>query len=228
MLIFFEASVSICVGPRRSPAALCVGPPRSLCWFPALSRSLRQAPLSVSGPASLCRGPALPASPSACCVGPRRSRARPALSVSGPPLSPSLCRRSLCRGPAVLCRRFLCRAPPLSASALSRRSQYLFRGPALSVWLCRAAWRHSCVGPALSRATSPPTSGPTSHPCDPSGPRAPSSDPRATHPVLRAPVPPIQPGAFPFSGEKPKPSVCGNTMNQHKAGQMDRANPVTD
>ena len=103
-MIFHEASVSICVRPRRSPAALCVGPRRSLS-------------LSVSRPRrSLCRAPAFSVS------GPGALRA-PALSVGA--------RHSLCRAPCSLRHlslsvsgpRFLCPAQALS----------LCRGRALSV-----------------------------------------------------------------------------------------------
>ena len=274
MVIFCEASVSICVGLRRFPVALCVGPPRFLCRVPALSRSLRQdslcrgPTLSVSGAGALCVGRRRSlrrarALPGALCVGARRSpqalsrcvRARhslvlcvgppalsrhgalcvgPALSASpsalgvrprrflcqAPALSPSLCRRSLCRGPAVLCRRSLRRAPLLSASALSRRFQcrarrFLCRGPALSVSLCGAAWRHSLCRARRSRV--PPfirSADPSSHPCHPFGPagpqlgsachpsgRAPTSHPRATHPARRAPF---------FQERTPKLTVWGN------------------
>ena len=90
MVIFCEASVSIWIALRRSPAAFCVGPRRSLCRVPALSRFLCWAPalsVSVLG---------------AVCVGFRRS---PALSVSGlgaswPPassrISPPTCSVSNC------------------------------------------------------------------------------------------------------------------------------------
>ena len=47
MVIVYEASVSLCVRPRLSPAALCVGPGaprRSLCRGLALTRPLRHSP----------------------------------------------------------------------------------------------------------------------------------------------------------------------------------------
>ena len=90
--------IFICVGPRRSPAALSVGPRRCVC------------PLS---------------DPGALCVRPRRSLCRgPELSTSGPALSvsgPALCFGCLCQGPACFvsgpgARRFLCRGPALSVS----------------------------------------------------------------------------------------------------------------
>ena len=108
-MIVYEPSVSICVGPRRSPAALCNGPRRCVC---PLSRI---PALCVRPRPSLCWGPAV-SSPGALCVGARRS----------------LCRALLCPGPGALsvrawqgpasCRsasdagvsRSLCRAPPLS------------------------------------------------------------------------------------------------------------------
>ena len=146
MVIFCEASVSICVGPRRPTAALYVGPPRSLCWVPALSRSLQQAPaLSVSGPGLFCGGPALSASsPGALCVG---------------------CRCSLRRAPAlpgalwVEARRSLRRASALSLSAsgpgaLSLSVSGSVSAPGTLLPLSVSGPDALCVGPALSASPS--------------------------------------------------------------------------
>ena len=57
-MIFCEPSLSICVGPRRSPAGavsvLCVGSPRSLCPAAAVS-VLGPGALYVGARRSLCR-----------------------------------------------------------------------------------------------------------------------------------------------------------------------------
>ena len=80
---FFEASVSIFVGPRRSPAALCFGP-GALCRGPALSNAL--------------------SCPEILCVGPRPSLCRaPAIFVSGPAALCVGARSSLCPGPGAFC-----------------------------------------------------------------------------------------------------------------------------
>ena len=194
-----RSSGALCVRARRSlcrgPGALCVGLPAlsvsgpgGLCvGVPALSvsvfrRSLCQGPaVSVSGSRrSLCR------SSGGLCVGSRRSGPGAlSLSVSG---SVSAWRRpaALCVG---LCRA-LCVGPRRSLSGVS--------GPALSVSgpVCRslcgapalgpalpAFWRSLCRGPAVSVAGPPPAT----IRVPPIRLRAPSSDPRATHPARRVP-----------------------------------------
>ena len=131
MVIVYEPSVSICVGPRRSPAALCVGPRRCVCPL------CRTPALSVSGPGVLCvgarrsarRGPTLCVGPGGLCVGPAALCWGLGVCVSGP--------SALCGG-----RHSLCRALALSLSGRrSRRS------------LCRALLcRPFCVGPRRSLA----------------------------------------------------------------------------
>ena len=165
----------------------------------------------MSCPGALCRAPAL-------CLGSRRTLCR------GPVLSRCLCVVSgLCRAPPV--SRRLCRA---SAPYRSCRS----RAPALPYATHLCATCAAASGPAatqlrLSRAridlrathrfqrTPVPicTSQlqPSRPACHPYGSRAPSSDPRATHPVCGAPahirVP--QPGAFPFSRREPRTLLFG-------------------
>ena len=153
MVFFCEASASICVGPRRSHAALCVGP-RALCVGFRHSLSLRQAPaLSVSGPGPRCVGGRR--SPGALCVG-RRSLRRAPRSL-GPALSRSLCRdlyspATLCvepwrsfrpgalRLPSTVCVGPFVSAPALSVSGLSPSLQF---GPAV-LWGALSA-----SGPAI-------------------------------------------------------------------------------
>ena len=163
MVIFFEPFVSSCVGPRRSPAALCVRPRCSLC------RSV--------GP----RRSALSLLPGALCVGPRRSlcRGRGALCVA-------LCvGRSLCQAwrSFALCVG-ICVKPRHSPAALCvgpRRLLHSVSGPTtfLQFVLCPA-----CSSPAFhlvrGRSAGPPSGPHADSACHPSGP-APSSDPRATY-----------------------------------------------
>ena len=238
MVIFCEASVSICVGPRRSPAALCVGPPRSLCRVPALSLSasgpgalcLGAGPRCVGGRRSLCRAPALSVSGAgALCVGPRQRSA--ALCRGGPRRSLVVCvwaRRSL-----ALCVEICVGPPALSAFAqLSVSGLALFvSAPALSVSglspsLC--VGRRSfgggalCVGPRHRRSPGRQCRARcrvalTCHPSSPSaGPQLPPAPIRATHPVLRAPssVPrsthPARRVSF-FPARTPNLTVWGNT-----------------
>ena len=221
---------------QSSPGALCAGSGAlSLCV--GAKRCLHQAPaLSVSGPGrrslcrALCRGLALSCQcvrPGALCVGARpnaRARYR-ALSALGsgrapgalcvgarrspPPLSvsdPTLFVRGRSSGPGrclALCvrpRRSLCRAPALSVSGPSgfagpqRRSacssachpSIQFAGPRPSSDQLRSAWRPSSPGLQLR-------SGPI----------------RSAGPQLRYACHPSS-GAFPFSGENPKPYCLGD------------------
>ena len=87
--------VHVCVGLRRSPAALCVGPRHFLCSASAVCRSARRSRRS----GALCVRTQHPLRGAPClCVGAGRCLCRP--------------QRSLCRG-----RRSLCR--PVWAAALS-------------------------------------------------------------------------------------------------------------
>ena len=230
-MILCEPSLSICVGPRRSPAGavsvLCVGSPRSL------RRSLRRGPaLSVSGPALSVLGPALSMSgPGALCVGapsvvpPPLSRCpscAPTLSSLSPGAISLGARRSPCQGSALF--RDLCRAPP-SLSGL----RLLFRSSALFSALCVEARRSVCEsrrslsgsrrslywGPAVSRPTicvsghGAPTLFVRCRRSVCPSPATPSSDPRATHPP---PSHPSNPARSLLPGENPKPYCLGDYM----------------
>ena len=170
----------------EASVSICPGPAlsrrrHSLCRVPALSRSL-------------CRARAL-------CVEPD--------AVSGPALS-TLCPSALCVG-AGLCRAQCspCQGPALSVS-----------GP-----LCAGAGRSVRISPdALPKRAAHPVRAPahSAHPAPsstlthPSSLRAPSSHQLRKpplHPVLHIPssdrVPPIQPGAFPFSRREPQILLLG-------------------
>ena len=200
--------VGICVGRRRSPAALW--PRRSLCR--ALCRILalcvsgrrhslcRAAALSVSGPGALFVGPC------ALCVGPCHSATGPAkmsrcLWASGPQLrsahSPAQI-RMLAIGPRAQVPEAPTRPHPQPPAypcgtfsttwhALPRNfcceATHPVRRPlrATRLQLCHPS---SSADPICA----PPIR--SAHPqlrsaCHPSAPRAPSSDPCATHPARR-------------------------------------------
>ena len=200
-------SVSGCAGT----GALCVEPRRSLCralrpapalfsavWVGA-RRSLRRVPapsrgalsFSVSGsvsgprhsPATLCIGPALSASPSALCVGSRRSR-----PFCGDPL-PALS----ATGPAALC---IGAVPALSVS-----------GPALSV---SGPSFSASLSAALSVSTLHLLDAPGPPAPPPSGlPPAPILATQPLRGTAQIRVPPIQPGEFPFSRREPQTLLFG-------------------
>ena len=148
-MIFCEAYVSICIGPRRSPAALCVGPGALRVGF-RLCRSgaLCVPAISVSGAGARCVGPRRRSlcRSLAVCVAPRRSRiAGPDTQIpdkktgrgaglmqrAGPTESAGLTQRLL--GPDTESAR-----PRAHREPGPRRRHCLCRVPALSVWAHRS------------------------------------------------------------------------------------------
>ena len=145
-----------------------------------------------------------------------------ALFVSGAGAS-ALCRH---QGPAIFSAHSLCRVPAL----------FLCQGPALSLSGPRARCQDLCRGPPILRNTlCPGTSDPratcATHPAPRAHPRATHRAPqgrlpsactvgpqlpsachlgprsRATHPAAPIRVPPIHPGAFPFSRREPQTCI---------------------
>ena len=194
-------SLHICVGPHRS-LAVCVGPQRS----PALSVPGPRCALCPSGPGALCVGPGglWCWARRFVCRGSVLPAVRVGVALSGPAVSGpgALCVRepgALCVGP----RRFVCRA------------RALCQGPgALSV---SVGPRRSLLGPLphfLALAT--PQLRSVFHPAGP-------ASRSVCHPVIRATcgpgaldrirVPPIQPGAFPFSRREPNLTAWGMTLH---------------
>ena len=167
-----RCSLCLCRAPARSasgPGRLCVATRRSPRSPPCQGPPCVPA-LSVSGPGALpvgiCVGPRR--SPGALCVGPD------ALSLSLSGLGASQCvgaRRSLCQAPTLSLS--MCQSAGLCVSAL-----YSGPGPMLrsACQPCGARPQLRPAGPTLRSA------------CHPSGPRAPNSDPRATHPARRNPL----------------------------------------
>ena len=165
---------------------------RSFCWGPARCVGARRPLLlCVGARRSSCRGPALYVGPGGLCVGASRH------SLYRGPAPGALCvgaggAGALCRGPALLASAQHCRG---SASGL---------GAPLS--------RISLSGPGSLRVGYPA-------PCHIRArkPRAPACHPAPPAPIPVAPdpapirVPPIQPGAFPFSRRTPNLTVWGNT-----------------
>ena len=206
-----KTSMANAVRSKSGPCALSVGPRRSLCQGPRLSVRAR---VSVSGPGALssgpgalcrglCPGPAVlfftlcvsgPVSvsgPSALCVGPRCSLCwGSALSVSGPDGAP-LCSLAVCVGP--------------SGSSDPRAHLHVIhrvRGPSTQIRVSpiRSAGpqlrsvRWSCGPQPACHFSDPPATfqAPRAPIPNPQLPLPPSSDPRATHPVLLA----YQPDVF--------------------------------
>ena len=192
----------------------------SLSLSVGAKRSLRQAPaLSVSGAGSLCVGPrTLRSGPGALfvglCVGAWHSCVAVSgpLSASGPVFSVSVGANTLCVAPGAL--GSLCRGP-------ARSERALFRAPALSASrpgvlsvrpgaLCLGTRRSLCHGPALSVSGPSGSSAPIRvTPIRTAG--SPRTDP-VRGPPAQVRVPPIQPGAFPFSRSEPQTSVWGKSL----------------
>ena len=193
------AAVSIS-GPALSasrPGALCVGP--STLYVGARCSLCRGPALSASGPGALCRALAALSQRSLCQA--------PTLSLSGP----GALRRSLRRGPALFV------SGPDAVMSLPCVGLCVGGGRSFSNARCVGFWRSLCRGPALSvsgpgtfcvrarrslevcvgaRQSSPNPAWAT-HPV----PRDPSSDLRSSirpRAPAQIPVPPIQPGTFPF------------------------------
>ena len=183
MVIFYEPSVSICVGPRRSPAALWSA------YHPSNPRATHPVPLRCachpSGPrachpsdlrTSACHIPRTPSSPAAPSSDPRATH--PARRVPQTLLFGGFYvgfRQSLCHDPALFlsgfggfyvgAQRFLCRPGAFCV------------GPALFV----SGPGVLCRGPAL--LVRRPDADPTERPPQSAGPRRKSAEER------RAPTP---------------------------------------
>ena len=114
MLIFCEAPVQSVSGPGGPRRSLCRAP-RSLCWVPALSRSLRQAPPGAARRS--LRRPVVCQAPTLSVSGPTAL----SLSVSALSVSELSSRRSQCRA-----RR---RCPALSVSLCRAASALSTSGP---------------------------------------------------------------------------------------------------
>ena len=242
---FCEASVSICVGPRRSPPALCVGPGSlcvgfrhslALCGPGALCVGARRSPwcslcralaLSVSGRGGLCVGPrhslCRPRHTLALCVGLRRSlavcvgfraRSSEACSSACHPFNlrqRSACLWSACLRASLLARgslwtTFTCPFPGSTAPIPTPSSDPCCGRPPL-IRCCGPPLRAAChqsrpssdpraVQPAAIRSVAPQLRSA----CHPSHPRAPGSDPRATHPARRVPFAGREPQTLLFGG----------------------------
>ena len=225
-----QRSQGLCVGGRDPavPGALC----RTLCRGPVLFLS-GFGGLYVGGVGarrSLCRGPAL--SVGSRRWGPGGSLLR--LSLSGPSgLSESVWGgswRSLCRGPALFlsgfgglyvgARRSLCRGLALCVGP-RRSCAFCDGGPALSApgalcALCVGARATHPVPPSIRPPIRVPPSSDARSGLDPLSPAR--CEPPApirqlgwaglpAGPAIR--MPPIQPGAFPFSRKEPQTELFG-------------------
>ena len=238
------ASGRRCRGWRRgpvSPNTLFVRSRQSVCRAQALSVAI-----SVRGPAvlfrrCLCRAPALFASGPGAPVWCRG----PALLASGPAAPCAGARRSFCHRAPALClsapgalRRYLCVGTRRSVSAcVSGPGAPRVVSESVSLFLSGFGGLHIRRWFRMGDADPPATGQLPPHPAL----RAPSSgtapDPRTTQPAPRpiaeirvapirrrgppAPirVPPIQPGAFPFSRREPQTLLFGgnNTSLIHFA-----------
>ena len=225
---------ALCVGPGAlclGPGALCVGPPALSVSGP--SAALCVGPFCVGPRRSLAVHLGPQRSP--FCFWPQRSLCRgpsAALSVSGPGALCVAARRSLCPGPALsvaLCRapHSLCRGPALSVSgpgalslsmlSVSRSVSGSVSGPGTPAALCVGPRRlslsvsgpNTCsrfvLGPTPACSSDPRVRGPQlKSACHPSGPQSVRGGPPAQ---IR--VPPIRPGAFPFSRREPQTLLFG-------------------
>ena len=219
---------SICLRPVAP--ALSVSAPRSfcVCWVPPLSRCLCPAP----GQSCLCQGPALGPWPRALCVGPRyvgprhflavcvRVHPRHSASMRMPPIGPQdigathpdPSNRARALNSDLRPRPQLRSADPRATHPISRcHSASHIRSAGPRPPIRPAPFRVPCGRSACHLPAPAKTARAPSRPaCHPSGPV--SQQLRSVchircvvcGPPAQIRVPPIQPGAFPFSRREPQ------------------------
>ena len=139
------------------------------------------------------------------------SASGPALSVSGPG-SLSLSPAAPCVGPPPLSRS-LCRPRTLWLSVSGpRRAGHVY--PHVTHPVCGPPTQ-ICVSPIWSAGSSDPRAAHSVR--DPNSDRAPSDPHLRSACHLSGPVPPIQPGAFPFSKSEPQTLNTSRTLRRTSA-----------